>query len=130
MSSNDSSSPQRRRFTRVGFKLAAMLRCGDRAWPCTIKDISLKGALVGVHGASVGLVPNDDCVLELDLGDDERITMKARLAHSEDELLGLHCVEIDLDSVTSLRRLVELNLTDPDTLERDLGALLDSVPRD
>jgi hypothetical protein len=34
------------------------------------------------------------------------------------------CKEIDLDSISHLRRLIELNLGDQEELERELGALL------
>ena len=39
-------------------------------------------------------------------------------------LAGLHCLAIDIDSVTHLRRLVELNLGDPALLEREVSALV------
>lgn len=107
-----------------------MLELAGQTRTCTISDISLKGALVAVHEQGTGLAPGDECTLSVNLGSDERIVMKTRLAHIEEGLLGLHCTEIDLDSVTNLRRLVELNLTDPDTLERDLEALLKSVQSD
>ena len=39
---------------------------------------------------------------------------------------GLLCKGIDLDSVTHLRRLIELQLGDPALLERDLAELIQS----
>jgi hypothetical protein len=36
----------------------------------------------------------------------------------------LHCDNIDVDSVTHLRRLVALNSGDPKLLDRELAALL------
>jgi hypothetical protein len=41
----------------------------------------------------------------------------------EQELLGFVCQYIDLDSISHLRRLVELNLGDGSLLERELAAL-------
>jgi hypothetical protein len=38
--------------------------------------------------------------------------------------LGFVCKHIELDSVTHLRRLIELNIADHDELERELGALM------
>ena len=43
-----------------------------------------------------------------------------------DKLLGLLFHTIDLDSVTHLRRLIELQLGDPALLQRDLAALCSS----
>ena len=37
---------------------------------------------------------------------------------------GLICRNLDIDSATHLRRLVELNLGDPKLLERELSALV------
>ena len=39
--------------------------------------------------------------------------------------IGFHCQLIDLDSITHLKRLVELNLADEGLLHRELSALLD-----
>ena len=49
--------------------------------------------------------------------------MDVEIAHRENDELGLNCKDIDVDSITHLRRLVELNLGDPELLERELSAL-------
>ena len=49
--------------------------------------------------------------------------MVTLIAHYEDGVLGLHCKDIDTDSITHLRRLIELNLDNPELLERKLSAL-------
>ena len=54
--------------------------------------------------------------------------MKARVSHVEWRYAGLRCLAIDLDSVTHLRRFVELNLGNPELLERELSALLSDRP--
>jgi hypothetical protein len=38
--------------------------------------------------------------------------------------VGLRCDRLDVDSMSHLRRLVELNLGDPALLERDLQSLI------
>ena len=50
--------------------------------------------------------------------------MTALVAHVDARQLGLLCTHSDLDSVTHLRRLIELQLGDPSLLERDLGELV------
>jgi hypothetical protein len=52
------------------------------------------------------------------------ITMETRVVHREGDDAGLRCLSIDLDSVTHLRRLVELNLGDPALLDRELSELI------
>jgi len=50
--------------------------------------------------------------------------MSTEVAHAEGHHTGLRCRAIDLDSVTHLRRLIELQLGDPALLERDLAELM------
>jgi hypothetical protein len=50
--------------------------------------------------------------------------METRVTHIEGRYAGLDCHNIDLDSVTHLRRLVEFNLGSEELLERELSALL------
>ena len=52
------------------------------------------------------------------------ISMTAGIAHVDGNRAGLLCRSIDLDSVTHLRRLIELQLGDPALLERDLAELI------
>ena len=54
---------------------------------------------------------------------DASIRMDVTVAHVEDQHIGFRCEHIDLDSITHLRRLVELNVGDIDILNRELSAL-------
>jgi hypothetical protein len=49
--------------------------------------------------------------------------MECRVAHIEPTYVGFHCLRIDLDSISFLRRMVELNTGEPAVLERELSAL-------
>jgi hypothetical protein len=49
--------------------------------------------------------------------------MTVRWRHSDEGQVGFECEFIDLDSISNLRRLVELNLGDSMLLERQLGSL-------
>jgi hypothetical protein len=46
------------------------------------------------------------------------------VAHVEGEHVGLLCRSIDIESITHLRRLLEINLGDAKLLERELKALI------
>lgn len=86
-------------------------------------DISLKGALVELQG-NMEKNKGDLCKLMLHLpGSESVITMETEVRHIEKSHLGLHCVSIDVDSITHLRRLMELNMGDPGLLERELLSL-------
>ncbi|GAA5316339.1 MAG: hypothetical protein AseanaTS_15430 [Candidatus Pelagadaptatus aseana] len=58
------------------------------------------------------------------LSDAAMIEMDAVIARQDSEHLGMTCINIDVESIAHLRRLVELNLGDPDAAERELGELL------
>lgn len=115
---------QRRRFTRIRFQSTARFRTSTAACECEVCDLSLKGAMVAPLEATQARI-GDPCALELRLdGDEARVCMEGEVAHMEGGHIGMVCREIDLDSITHLRRLIELNLGDPQLLNRELSALI------
>lgn len=112
-----------RRFSRIPFEARATLYADTTTWPAELIDISLKGALVTLPRSSAIRV-GDRLRLDLSVNDGALIVrMETVVAHVEGDRLGLDCRHIDLDSITQLRRLVELNLGDPAQLDRELHAL-------
>ncbi len=87
-------------------------------------DLSLKGLLVERPDDWKG---NKALPFDVDIRLDQKthIKMQARLTHEDQGQLGFVCKHIDLDSISHLRRFVELNLGDEQELERELGALLE-----
>jgi hypothetical protein len=88
-----------------------------------LQDISLKGALLETSTAWSGK-PGEECQISLKLAPDATIGMWAEVMHVEGRQIGLRCKSIDLDSITHLRRLVELNSGDPALLDREFGSLV------
>ena len=118
----DSDSSEQRHFSRIPFDAQVAVGSGAAPTPAHLLDISLKGALVELpngHGLAVG----DRSRLEIALGAEQRIDMAVSVAHVEPGQVGFRCEHIDLESITHLARLVELNTGDPDLLQRELGAL-------
>lgn len=114
--------PNRRRFQRIDFDASTELVQGDRRWTVRLHDLSLKGLLVR-RPEGWDAQPDLPLTAHIRLADDARVTMEVLLAHDNDGLLGFACQHIDLDSMSHLRRLVELNLGDTALLERELAAL-------
>ncbi len=127
MPSTSVASEQRRRFSRVLFTASARLLIGREDLPCEVRDLSLKGALLALAAPAAGtsaLQPGQECTLELRLDEAEVvIRMEATISHLAGPQVGLACRSIDLDSVSHLRRLVELNVGDEAILQRELSAL-------
>jgi len=112
----------RRRFWRAAFVAPAVLGSADARSEVEVLDLSLKGALVDTP-APEQVRPGQTAELLLPLSEAISITMCGRVVHVAGRRVGLACENIDLDSMTHLRRLVELNLGDPAELERELASL-------
>lgn len=114
---------ERRHFVRVNFDAPALLTTSHDAFSVHVLDLSLKGALITVP-AQAELEPGMLCQITIPLAETgNHIAMSTEVAHVHGLHTGLLCRGIDLDSVTHLRRLIELQLGDPALLERDLGEL-------
>ncbi|MNL32142.1 Cyclic diguanosine monophosphate-binding protein [compost metagenome] len=114
----------RRRFKRIAFDARTELRQGEYIWPVKLIDLSLKGLLIERPEPWLG-DGEQDFQVDIQLSDDIDIEMDMHLAHEENGQLGFVCRHISLESIQRLRRLIELNLADPQELERELGALIE-----
>lgn len=113
-----------RRFRRVPFVTAVELVAGQQRHLCQLLDIALKGALVACAdppalplGARASLIiplPDSPIVLEFD----------AELVHREGDHLGVMFLHEDLQTLTHLRTLLELNTGDPEGVRSELLAWL------
>lgn len=115
----------KRKFRRIQFSAKSTLTLGGKARACQMVDISLKGVLLDVPGLEHAK-PGDCGQLEMRLDSgDARINMDIKVSHIAGDRLGARCELIDADSMTHLRRLVELNLGDEELLQRELAQLVE-----
>ena len=115
------SDSERRHFHRILFDAEVTLGTPDQNWPTQLIDISLKGVLL--HEPE-GFEPADELTLTLALGDDpEGIRMELEMVHREEGQLGATWKDIDVDSFSHLRRLIELNTGEPGLVDRELSEL-------
>ena len=113
----------RRQFTRILFSIKASLTVEDKSYPVSIHDISLNGALVTTPKSEHSLKGMLG-VLSFLLSDNEsEVSMHIAVVHEHEGETGLQCNAIDIDSVTHLRRLIELNLGDEMQLNKELSQL-------
>lgn len=116
---------EHRHHQRILFETPVRMIINSEKLRSTAIDISLKGILVkrpNDWAADVG----DSGQLQIELNNGETIIeMDVTVAHCEDIRVGFHCDHIDIDSITHLRRLVELNLGDAELLNRELSHLDD-----
>ncbi len=119
------STQDQRHFHRIAHDASASLESGGVTRACRILDVSFKGCLIQLS-SDWTLDADQDHALTIHLAPGQDIRMHVRLAHQDGNLVGLRCIELDLDSATELRRLVEFNLGNPALLERELHALIQS----
>ena len=118
----NSTDTERREFSRIIFDADTVITQGQQSWSVDLIDISLKGLLISEPD---DWEVNEEEMLETTvyLSDDLLITMEVTVGHYGDNRIGLICKNIDLDSMSHLKRLVELNVGDADLLNRELAAL-------
>lgn len=121
----------RRRFARIPFEAQVTLGTATGSLSGELIDISLKGVLVT---RPPGWTPPPGQLVTVEITAPDKvftINMRGVVEREDSDKLGIECREIDIDSATNLRRLVELNLGDTALLNRELAELVDSThPRD
>jgi hypothetical protein len=117
---------ERRNFSRIPFHAQAHVHAdkGELHLNCEVLDVSLNGILIVKPDGWRGQLP-DNYKIDLVLENAQLvIKMSAAVAHIDGGSIGFICKNIDLDSISHLKRLVELNLGDEDLLHRELASLI------
>lgn len=120
--SSTESTQERRRFTRIQFDAETRISVANQSIDVQLMDISFKGLLLSSDTdlpCSVG----DTCTIQVTLGEN-LLEFPAVLTHKKDSHYGFRTDQLDIDTATHLRRLVELNLGDETLFERELEQLL------
>ena len=113
----------RRQFTRILFSIKAEIEIEKNIYHVSIHDISLNGALITVIESEQSLKDKQGTLHFLLSDDESEVNMNITVVHEKANETGLQCNAIDIDSVTHLRRLVELNLGNNEQLNKELSQL-------
>ncbi|MBT4289813.1 MAG: PilZ domain-containing protein [Deltaproteobacteria bacterium] len=118
------NNDERRHFSRVQFQSECFLTFGDKKYAGKLVDLSLKGALI--HNDEVLKVKSGDrCSFNFALdGAGFELNFDATLVYYQNDQLGVQFGNIDLESMTHLRRLVELNTGDSGKVQDELFFLI------
>lgn len=119
---NQKTEEERRHYKRIPFIAEVLVSQGDQQWSCVLEDISLKGLLI-VAPQGVVAEQGASYAIELLLGEGASINMTALVSHTKDAHWGLHWENIELEGLTHLRRLLELNMGDSEEMHRELTEL-------
>lgn len=118
------SNKQHRHFARIPFDADTRIMQGGNAWSVELLDISLNGILFK-QPDDWSIHPGRPLQVVINLVGRIRIMMEVELVHITNIEAGCHCLHIDLDSITNLKRLVELNIGSDSFLERELQSLIE-----
>lgn len=115
------ASKERRKNTRVVFHTTANVRFADKAYEkLAIRDLSLRGVYFeGLTGHGEG----ENCVVELSLtgtSSELKLNMAGKVVRHDDQGVGIHFEEIDIDTFFHLKNIVYYNADDPDQVEDEL----------
>jgi len=115
----------KRQFQRIPFIADVIIELGEKRWNCQLIDISLKGFLIE---PPENVIAESNCSysISLILSQDVTINSRAEIVHWETAYWGFQWLDIDLDSFSSLRRLLEHNIADPQQIYRELAELMES----
>jgi len=113
---------ERRSYNRIPFNAEILMQCGHEEWSCNLLDISLKGMLVEPP-ENLDINMGNPCGMALFLGEDISIHARVNIIRSSDDNWGLKWLQIDDNSLQHLRRLIELNTSNPAMLMRELSEL-------
>jgi hypothetical protein len=122
--STETKNEERRHYHRVGFHGSAMLSSGDVTTSVEILDICLAGALLKLSSEVQNMNP---FVLKVTLSDEVSFQMSGSLESRRDGNTALHRDLNQLENDYHLRRLLELNLGDPELVERDVKTLIEKA---
>ena len=112
-----------RRYTRVPFLRRAQVEIRGRTMEVQCLDLSLRGVLL-VRPVDEDWRLEEHIRFTLTLGERDQIEMDCSVAHIDDDVVGCACDSLALESLTLLRRILELNLPDPGQIQRELAELI------
>ena len=120
---------ERRRFSRINFQGQCSLIFDKKKehhdFDASLLDISLNGALISINPLIVDL-EEEKIQLHLTLnGSDIELLLNGFVCHQQEKLLGLQFTKLSLNTISHLKRLIELNLGDKDSMDREFAQLIE-----
>ncbi len=113
---------ERRHYQRIPFIADVLLQHQNQQSSCGLEDISLKGMLIKAP-ENIQPETGEIYAIELVLGEGAVINMQANISHTTPTHWGMQWSNIDLEGLTHLRRLLELNMDDAQQMHREMADL-------
>ncbi len=117
---------ERRRFSRVIYQAPAELKQGDVLLHANLRDLSLHGLLLSSPDERDQLDPNLPMDVHFTLPEsDVVLSLQAEIVELNENYIRISIQHIDIESISHLKRLIELNVGDEALLHREIEQLSD-----
>jgi len=120
---------ERRKFSRINFQCHCSLvfdpKISKHDFDASLLDISFNGALIAVAAHSPDVNQQQVQVILTLEGSDVQLLLNGTVSHQEDQLLGVHFTKIELETMSHLKRIIELNLGDHKEMHREFEQLIE-----
>ena len=118
---------ERRNFQRVPFATEAEINCEEKKFHGELLDISLQGALIEGK-ETIPFKTGNICELSIHLvGSEITLQFDVDLVHREDNRLGLRFIGEDTETMTHLKRLLELNIGSSEIIDKEISFWLKNI---
>lgn len=109
-----------RRFRRIPFTAEVTLHAGQETWSVELLDLAMKGAMIGSE-EPLPLELGTRCSLCITLsGSPIALDFQAELVHCDSNHYGFKFISKNLETLTHLRKLIELNTGDAEATRSEL----------
>jgi len=114
----------KRHFKRIAFTADIDVEYNGKNYTAELLDLSLKGILIKPE-EKMPVQNNDLVLIKITLPmTDIILSFKSELVHRYNNNLGLKFICVDIDTITHLKRLMELNTGDAEKISEEMSAWL------
>ncbi|MBW2467015.1 MAG: PilZ domain-containing protein [Deltaproteobacteria bacterium] len=118
---------ERRNFQRIPFETEVEINCKKEKYHGELLDISLQGALV-CGKEIIPLEKGDKCELTVYLlGSEITLLFNVEIVHKEKDRFGFKFTGEDTETMTHLRRLLELNIGSSEAIDKEISFWLENI---
>jgi hypothetical protein len=120
---------ERRQFSRINFQGICSLFFDKKRehhdFEASLLDISLNGALICITPLIIDL-EEEQVKLHLALpGSGIELILDGFVCHQQEKLIGVQFTKMSVDTIAHLKRLIELNLGDTESMRREFAQLIE-----
>ena len=111
----------RRQFQRISFDAPVEIAQGRHRGFTKVLDVSLKGILIKTPDIPIDI--SRPVQIRILLSDEVQIAMTAEWANEHKGTMAFSWIQVDIESLIHLRRLLEFNTGDESLIEREISRL-------